>query len=216
MRRLVSWVRGHRLLSAAVVVVVLAAGLVTLLLMRPDQPPKKSSSVVSYSTDRPSEAPVTPSTYHSTAGPTEPKYIRLPTIGAEGFVQKMGIDQHGAVAAPNNVNLAGWYVDSLSPGEEGLSIIDGHVDGLKGPGIFLKLSKLAPGDSLTVELGNGTLRTFVVKKVSSVSDAQAAKTVFARDYALKRQLNLITCGGSFNRQAHKYTQRVIVVAEGVV
>jgi LPXTG-site transpeptidase (sortase) family protein len=175
--------------------------------------PSQPKDVLAYSTNKPSEALVAKDTYKSTAGPEEPKYLALPTIHAEGYIQKMGIDQNNQVAAPNNVNLAGWYVNSLVPGQAGLSIVDGHVDGLHGPGIFLNLSKLAPGDQFTVELGNGTVQTFKVRQVSNVDDSAATTALFSRDSSIASQLNLITCGGIFDQKAHAYKQRTIVVSE---
>jgi sortase A len=175
--------------------------------------PTHTKNAVTHSTNTPSEALISKATYVSTAGPHEPNYIRLPTIGAEGYIQKMGIDQNNQVAAPNNVNLAGWYINSSLPGQAGLGIIDGHVDGLHGPGIFLHLSKLAAGDLFTVEFGDTTLVTFKVKQVSNVDDGAATTALFSKDPAIDNQLNLITCGGSFNQQTHSYNQRTVVVSE---
>ncbi len=184
--RLVFMWRKHwrRNLVALVIVVALIAG---GIIIDTRHKPKSITTVpvikgvLTHTTDKPSEAPVAAATYTSTAGPTEPKFINLPTIGASGFIQKMGIDQNNQVAAPNNVNLAGWYVNSLSPGQPGLSIIDGHVNGLHGPGIFLKLSKLQVGDNFTVQLGNGTINRFIVVSVKNIDDQAATATLFARD-----------------------------------
>jgi hypothetical protein len=204
--------------KTALLITLLAVGGCIYLVYKPSGPavapkPTVAKNVVAYSTDKPGEVPVDPSAYISTAGPNEPKYITLPTIGAQGFIQKMGIDQNNQVAAPNNVNLAGWYVNSLSPGQAGLSIIDGHIDGLHGPGIFLRLNKLSAGDTFTIELGNGSNKIFRVKQIVAVADADAAKVLFSRDATVASQLNLITCGGSFDRQSHSYNQRTVVISE---
>jgi len=173
-------------------------------------PPK---NIVHYSTPTPSEKPVTSKTYHSTAVGNQPKYIRLPSIGAEGYVQAVGLDQNGAVAAPNNVSLAGWYTSMLAPGQNGLSIIDGHVDGKTKPGIFYNLRKLAAGDAFEVDLANGQVVHFKVKSVSQLAASDAASQLFARDNNIAGQLNLITCGGTFNRATGVYNDRIVVVAE---
>ncbi|HSW98426.1 MAG TPA: class F sortase [Candidatus Saccharimonadales bacterium] len=175
------------------------------------QPPAVKH-VVKHTTDHPSEAPIAKAAYVSTAGPAEPKYINLPTIGTQGFIEKMGIDQHNQVAAPGNVNLAGWYVNSALPGQPGLSIIDGHVDGLSSPGIFKNLGKLKPGDQFTVQQGNNTTHTYSVRSVTSVSDGQAVEALFSQDPSVPSELNLITCGGAFNRATKEYEQRVVVAA----
>ncbi len=172
-----------------------------------------AKDVITYSSPSPSEVQPNKGAYASTAGATEPKYITLPTIQTEGYIQKMGVDQHNQVAAPNNVNLAGWYVNSLSPGQAGLSIIDGHVNGLHGPGIFLHLGKLSAGDAFTIELGNGTKELFRIKQIIEVRNEVAGAALFARDNSIKSQLNLITCAGDFDNATHSYNQRTIVVSE---
>jgi len=167
---------------------------------------------VTQSAAKPSDQPITAATYHSAATGNQPSYIKLPSIGAEGYIQNVGIDQNGAVAAPTNVNLAGWYVNSLSPGQAGLSIIDGHVDGVHSPGVFYHLGKLAMGDSIEVDLANGQKKQFTVRTVRQLPATDAATALFARDYQLPSQLNLITCGGTWNNAAHAYTDRIVVVA----
>ncbi len=175
------------------------------------QPPG-IAQVISATTDTPSEAPLAKDTYVSTAAPSEPKYIRLPSIQAEGFIQKMGIDQNQQIAAPGNVNLAGWYVNSALPGQAGLSIIDGHVDGLTSPGIFKRLGQLKKDDKFVIELGNGSELNYVVASASVVANDQAAGVLFSQDPKVSSQLNLITCGGAFNRASKSYEQRVIITA----
>lgn len=173
----------------------------------------RPADVVRYSTPTPSEKPATRHTYHSTAVGDQPQYITLPTIHAEGYIQAVGVDQNGAVAAPTNVTLAGWYANMLAPGKNGLSIIDGHVDGKTAPGIFYNLRKLAAGDPFEVALANGQVVPYRVKSVSQVAAASAASKLFARDTSIAGQLNLITCGGAFNRTSGVYNNRIIVVAE---
>jgi LPXTG-site transpeptidase (sortase) family protein len=176
------------------------------------QPKVAIKGIVTHTTTKPSEAPVVQASYVSTAGPTEPVYIDLPTIGIGGYIEKMGIDQNNDIAAPTNINLAGWYVDSISPGQAGLSIIDGHVDGVHGAGIFYKLDKLAVSDGFTIRLGNSTVEHFRVVSVSTINNQDAAAALFSHDPNIKSQLNLITCGGEFNQQTQSYEQRTIIVS----
>lgn len=197
-------------------IVLLAVGAAVLFRPAPKLPASPAATppaqVVRYSTDTPSEQPPTSSTYHSTAKGIEPKYIKLPTIQAEGYVEAAGLDQHGAVAVPSNIHLAGWYVHTLAPGQNGLSVIDGHVDGKTMKGIFYNVNKLAAGDAFEVDLANGQVEHFTVKRVSQVPVQSAAAALFARDNTIASQLNLVTCGGSFNHAAGAYDDRIIVVA----
>lgn len=168
--------------------------------------------IVTYSTDTPDEKnPGKDYDWHGT--PNDPKFIQLPTIQAEGFIQKVGVDQHDEVAVPNNIHMAGWFKDSMVPGETGLSIIDGHIDGRTMSGIFQHLIKLKPGDEYTIEMGNGNLKHYKVRKVITVDVSKAADALFSQDPRVKSQLNLITCGGSFDKKTRKYSQRIIVNSE---
>ncbi len=173
--------------------------------------PTDANEPVSYSTDRPDEDK--PEGYVSTAGPDEPKYIRLPTIGTEGFVQKVGVDQRQQIAVPTNIHLAGWYVQAAKPAQPGLSIIDGHVDGQRNQGIFFQLNNLEPGDEYEVERGDGLIKRFRVMEVTTVDNKDAANILFSQKPSVGSQLNLITCGGDFDPARREYDKRVIVTSE---
>lgn len=174
--------------------------------------PARPTHVVTTSTDHPSEAAVTVSTYHSTATGDQPKYLRLPTIQAQGFVQAVGVDQHRQIAVPTNIHLAGWFTSTVTPGNLGLSIIDGHLDGYRQPGIFAHLTQLKPGDRFTIELATGATRTFQVKTVQALPVAAAVSALFSQLPGVDRQLNLITCGGTFHT-ANGYDQRIVVASQ---
>ena len=141
-----------------------------------------------------------------------PKQIEISAIQASGFIQKIGLNQQNAVSVPNNIHYAGWFVDSVLPGEIGLSIIDGHVSGRFRDGIFKNLHKLAPGDNFDIVFGDGSKKSFSVVEVSTKPEAEAAEKLFYKEPSIERQLNLITCGGTFDKQKQTYSDRVIVVA----
>lgn len=168
--------------------------------------------VISLSTDRPDETQIV--TYQSTATGDQPKYLRLPSLKTEGFIQKVGIDQRRQVAVPTNIHLAGWFIQTAVPGQPGLSIIDGHLDGRSQPGIFAHLDQLKPSDTFTVELANGTLRRFSVTSVQSLPVAEAAAVLFSQTPGLSHQLNLITCAGTYSTS--KGYDRRIIVTSGLV
>lgn len=167
---------------------------------------------ITYSTDTPDEDPIRKDyAWRGNAG--DPKYIDLPTIRTGGFVQKMGVDQRTQIAVPTNINLAGWFADTARPGQPGLSIIDGHVNGRKADGIFKNLKNLKGGDEFTVTLGNGKGLRYRVFGKTSVATKDAPGVLFSQDPTKKSQLNLITCGGAFDTKANSYEQRVIITAE---
>ena len=163
------------------------------------------------STDRPSEQPV-PGTYSVPAD--KPLSIQLPSIKSKGFIQQVGVDKKNQMVVPSNVHMAGWYTGSTLPGDPGLSIIDGHVNGLYAKGIFKDLVKLKAGDKFTVTFGDKTKRNFQVKKLKTVSVEEANTVLYERDSSVVKQLNLITCTGRYEKSDHSYDQRVIVFSEG--
>jgi len=206
------------LASSALLIIVLAAGAVLFARFRynpPHHSPSKASAkdVVTKTLTSPSTVQPTANTYKSTAGPDEPSYISLPTIGTAGYIQKVGVDQYDQMAAPTNVHLAGWYINSLRPGQAGLSIIDGHIDGYQhNQGIFGKLGQLKTGDVFTVTFGNGSTKSFAVKSLQLVAANDVPSMLFAHDPTIGSQLNLITCGGDYDRVSHTYDKRTIVIS----
>lgn len=169
--------------------------------------------VVTHSTNEPSEEKPDKNTYKWQGQPSDPKYITLPTIKSEGFVQKAGVDQNNEIAVPNNIHMAAWFVDSESPGQPGLSVIDGHVNGRVNNGIFKDLNQLKKDDEFTVELGNGEIKKYRVMENVTVPTKDAVSVLFSQNPKVKSQLNLITCGGTFDKKTQKYDKRVIVSGE---
>ncbi len=173
-------------------------------------PPHKAlAQVITRSTDTPDEAPVNSNATYEVARDM-PRKINLPSIGASGFIQQMGIDQHTAVAVPSSIHFAGWYNGSVKPGEAGVSLIDGHVSGTYQPGIFKDLKKLRANDLFTIEYGDHSLRNFQVIAVASYDSGEAATRMLAAASGVSHQLNLITCGGTFDKATNQYEKRVIV------
>lgn len=172
--------------------------------------PVISAAVVTHSSDAPDETPLGDVCDRYQVPGNEPRKIAIPKLGISECVQKVGIDQRNAIAVPTNVHLAGWYSESVRPGEVGVSIMDGHVRGRYRDGIFVRLHELVEGDEIRIEMGDGSLRTFVAAKTSSYSVEAAGAELFKSLYST--QLNLITCGGAYNEAAQEYPERVIVQA----
>lgn len=166
--------------------------------------------IITISTDDPDETPL--DNYIWKGADTDPKYISLPTIKGGGYIQKVGIDQRNEVAVPTNVNLAGWFIKTSIPGEKGLSIIVGHVDGRSKPGIFKNIEKLKTGDTFTVELGNGKTTKFKVTSQTKINSEKAPSVLFSQHPQNISQLNLITCGGEYDRKARRYLDRIIITS----
>lgn len=175
-----------------------------------NQPPdKKIDEIVTYSTDKPDETPLKNCDNIKTPA-SNPKKIIIPSIGVDGCIQRVGVDQNKAIAVPTNVHIAGWYVNSSLPGEKGVSIIDGHVQGRYSDAIFGNIKNLTAGKNIKIIFGDGSQRDFEVVSVDSYSVKEASKQQYVQLQGVERQLTLITCGGRYDSKSDSYDKRVII------
>lgn len=169
----------------------------------------ENKDVITESTKEPSEQKV----FQYTVADDMPRKIVFPTLSKSGFIQQVGIDKENKIAVPTNIHFAGWYINSVKPGQKGLSILDGHRDGIVSAGLFYNIENLKVGESVMVEYGDGTIQYFSVKKVSVVEEKDADKVMYSKDPDIESQLNLVSCIGKFDEVTREYDKRVIVTTE---
>ena len=68
---------------------------------------------------------------------------------------RLGLDPTGALEAPRDFSVAGWWTGGSRPGEVGPAVIAGHVDSKTGPAVFYELGRLHKGDAVYVRLRDG-------------------------------------------------------------
>ncbi|GAB3888680.1 hypothetical protein GCM10029964_056770 [Kibdelosporangium lantanae] len=139
--------------------------------------------------------------------------MRIPRIGASSGLIPLGLNPDQTIQVPpvSTPMQAGWYANGPTPGEVGPAVILGHVDGNHQKGVFYRLHELAEGDEVFVTRADGGELTFVVTKVDQVAkDMFPTETVYGDTEA--PELRLITCGGAFDRVAHRYLDNIIVYA----
>lgn len=173
------------------------------------------SKTVTYSTDRPSETRPD-NNFQWRGNPNDPKKITISPIDVQAYIQKVGVDQNKEVAVPTNLFLVGWFVDTVRPGQKGLSLIDGHVSGRRNDGVFKNLHKLKKGDQYSVELGNNKTISYRVIDKKSVKVSEAVSVMFSQDPTVSHQLNLVTCSGSYDAQNRSYDERLVVMSEQIL
>ncbi|WP_226659706.1 class F sortase [Pseudalkalibacillus hwajinpoensis] len=138
-----------------------------------------------------------------------PAQVSIPAINVEANVEHVGQLPNGQMDVPKDDRNVGWYQPGAKPGEIGNAVLAGHVDNKTGPSVFFHLEDLEGGDIVTVTDENGKAYDFEVYAVKSYPRNKAPlEKVFGT--SSKPGLNLITCTGTFNRDAGTHEERLVV------
>lgn len=168
----------------------------------PPPPPSRTPGPSSRTPGRAAHAPAR----------SAPVRLRIPAIGVDTPVIRLGLAPDGGVQVPPVTahDRAGWYRYSPAPGQTGPSVILGHVTvGAYGDGVFRHLARLHRGDRIVTRLENGTAVGFAVASVRTVAKADFPADDVYGDVD-RPELRLITCGGP--RTGDGYLDNVIVFA----
>jgi len=143
-----------------------------------------------------------------------PVSVEIPAIGVHSVLLSLGVKPDGTMQVPplqRTPNAAAWYKYSVTPGQIGTSVIEGHVDNDHGPAVFFRLGALRPGDLVNVRLADGITGVFRVTGVRQYLKSKfPAETVYrATRFA---GLRLITCGGAFDYASSQYLSSTVVFA----
>jgi hypothetical protein len=143
-----------------------------------------------------------------------PVAVDIPAIGVHSKLLHLGVNPDGTIRVPSlstRADEAAWYKYSATPGQMGVSVIEGHVDSYQGAAVFFRLGALRPGDSIDVTLANGTTAVFRVTGVRRYDKARyPSGTIYgATGFPA---LRLITCGGAFDYTTRSYLSSTVVFA----
>lgn len=141
-----------------------------------------------------------------------PVRLEIPAIGVDSGLMPLGLLADGSLEVPPEGFPAGWYTGAPTPGELGPAVIAGHVDWAGSPGVFYDLRDLQPGDEITIMREDGTAAVFRVTSLEQFpKDEFPSTSVYGPlDFA---GLRLITCAGSFDREARSYLDNIVAFAE---
>ncbi len=143
--------------------------------------------------------------------------------GSRLVISKIGVDAPFSVKAvatdgqmpnPNGPEDVAYYDFSQWPGLGGLPgkggnvVLAGHVDYINyGPAVFWRLHELAPGDTVEIDMADGTKATYKIE-FNKQLDASSADWTPIVEATADESITLITCAGDFN--AGHYNNRQIV------
>jgi hypothetical protein len=168
----------------------------------------------------PSPAPAAAGTV-GPAAPKEPSLRRsapvsvaIPVIGVRSTLLRLGLNPDGTIQVPDlstSADEAAWYKNSVTPGQIGTSVIEGHVDSQVGPAVFFRLGALHPGNHIDVTLADGMTAVFRVTGVREYAKADfPTEMIYGQtNYA---SLRVVTCGGTFDYATGHYLSSVVVFA----
>lgn len=140
-----------------------------------------------------------------------PRRLRIPALDVDAPIGAVGLLDDRTVEVPDDIDLVGWYDRLAQPGDPGVTVAVGHVDGHGEAGVFHGLDRLGPGERIEMDRADRTTVVYEVVEIAELpKDGFPTRSVFTdpRDEVLR----LITCGGDFDRSAGSYTTNVVVTA----
>ncbi|GAA2349401.1 class F sortase [Saccharopolyspora halophila] len=141
-----------------------------------------------------------------------PVRVRVPAQSIDASIQPLDVDRSGALQPPTKNDVAGWWEAGPEPGENGPSVIAGHVDSYRGPAVFYRLSRLEAGAQIFVDRADGSTAVFTAYKIERhPKDAFPTAAVYGPTPG--PELRLITCGGRFDDADGRYLANVIAFAQ---
>lgn len=142
----------------------------------------------------------------------EPARVHVASRGITASMIPLGTHDDGSLEVPADARTAGWWSGGAAPGQQGPSVIVGHVDSRDGPGAFFGLAEVAVGERVTVERTDGSLVHFRVRRVEThPKDAFPTAAVYGPTDA--PTLRLVTCTGRFDPVVRSYDDNVVVFAD---
>lgn len=137
----------------------------------------------------------------------------IPSINTYSKVEETGLNDEGDMEVPKGRENVAWYKGGPPPGDVGSSVIAGHF-GWKDdePAVFDNLHLLSAGDRIYVRGSNNKIVVFIVRETKTYSPEEDATEIFVSNDG-KAHLNLITCGGDWDKRLQSRTLRLVVFAD---
>lgn len=143
--------------------------------------------------------------------------VKLKLQGVENApVQAVATGGDGQLQMPASPNAVGWWAAGAAPGSDGGTVLlAGHVDTARsGRAVFAGLSEVPVGAKVSVTGGDGHVHRYKI-----VARRTYLQTALPRDLfqgAGKPRLVLVTCTGSYDHKAHRYTHNLVLYGVPVI
>lgn len=143
--------------------------------------------------------------------------LLLPTARIRADIVSLGRTPSGALGAPDNPFVVGWFHLSANPGEAGNTILAGHrdyedIDGNIGVGVCWELDRVQVGDQMVIHDAEQSIAWVYEVTESTVVDPSDPASLRYLTHSTEPIITLITCTGSFDSKTHNYSHRLVVVA----
>lgn len=146
---------------------------------------------------------------------SSPVRLRIPAVGIDAPVVKVGLREDGFMDIPGTAEEVGWFEPGYIPGALGNAVMAGHLDTESGKGaVFWDLRRLKNGDIVEVEREDGSLKRFTVTHRATYNANEAPLNELFGS-ATGAHLNLITCNGAWRDDVQTYDRRLIVYTEAI-
>jgi hypothetical protein len=144
------------------------------------------------------------------SGSAEPTELVIGDLDLDGAVRPVGLEDDGSLEIPDETEI-GWYRYGSVPGRAGSTVLAAHVSWNGSLGPFHDLGRLEPGATVDILLDDGSTRTYeVVERTMYHKDQLPTERIWRT--AGDETLVLITCGGDFNPEIHRYRHNIVVYA----
>jgi len=144
--------------------------------------------------------------------PGNPVHIAIASIGVDAKVEQVGLDDKGAMAAPQDWDNAGWYELGPRPGENGNAVLAGHLDSKTSEAVFWHLHRTKPGDEVVITDQYNQTWTYVIREKKQFHESKVPLTDIFSSTGPAR-LILLTCAGVWSNSLADYSQRYAVYAD---
>ena len=138
-----------------------------------------------------------------------PARLSIPGIDFDENVSEVGLTSKGTLNPPPGIT--GWYGDTVKPGENGISVIVGHVT-YGPPDVFYHLPDVTVGETFTTTDADGRTREWKVDLVEHIDKVQLSQDERIWGSSDTPKLALVTCDPDTPRTDGRSAVNVFVLA----